>query len=137
MKRTNTPVVPAERRDPYAVSSRFGTVSDGVRHNQRPGLWVPAFAGTTHTRMACAVLASRHYRPLNLPKADTVAIALAPAAHDQRIAVFEKRPLDAAGKLGRLGTVPADLQQAAALVFFRAGDGAAAQEIADIHGAAA
>ena len=115
MKRTNTPVVPAERRDPYAVSSRFGIVADTVSHNQRPGLWVPAFAGTTHTRMACAVLASRHYRPLNLPKADTVAIALAPAAHDQRIAVFEKRPDDTARQLNRLGAVPADFKQAAAL----------------------
>ena len=125
MKRTNTPVVPAERRDPYAVSSRFGIVADTVSHNQRPGLWVPAFAGTTHTRMACAVLASRHYRPLNLPKADTVAIALAPAAHDQRIAVFEKCPDGAARQFNRLGAVPADFKQAAALVLVRTADGAA------------
>src|SRR5258707_5731293 len=38
---------PGERRDPYAVSSRLRTVSDTFSHKQRPGLWVPAFAGTT------------------------------------------------------------------------------------------
>ena len=52
------------------------------------------------------------------------------------VAVFEERALDAAVELDRLGAVPADLQQAAALVLLGAGDGAAAQEIADIHGAA-
>jgi len=68
VKRTNTPVVPAERRDPYAVSSRFGIVADPFSHNQRPGLWVPAFRRDDAYPYACAVLASRHYRPLNLPK---------------------------------------------------------------------
>jgi hypothetical protein len=35
------------RGDPYAADSRFGTVVDALRHHQRQGLWVPAFAGTT------------------------------------------------------------------------------------------
>ena len=39
------------------------------------------------------IIARRHNRPLDLAKADAVAIALAPAAHDQQIAVFEKRRL--------------------------------------------
>src|ERR1700694_725833 len=38
---------PGERRDPYAVSSRFGTVADAFRNHERRGLWVPAFAPTT------------------------------------------------------------------------------------------
>jgi len=104
----------------------FWQCADTVRHNQRPGLWVPAFAGTTHTHIACVVLASPQDRPLNLPKADAVAVALAPAAYDQRIAVFEKCPDDAARQLDRLGAVPADFKQAAALVLVRAADGAAA-----------
>ena len=40
-------VVPALRRDPYAVCSRLGSVADAFLHNPRQGLWVPAFAGTT------------------------------------------------------------------------------------------
>ena len=75
-------------------------------------------------------------RPLDLAKADAITVALAPAAHHEQIAVFEERPLDAAGQFDRLGAVPADLQQTAALIFLRAGDRAAPQEIADIHGAA-
>src|SRR3979490_933230 len=86
--------------------------------------------------LAMTELHGRHYRPLNLAKADTVAIALAPAAHDQRIAVFEKCPDDAARQLNRLGAVPADFKQAAALGLVRAADGATPKEIADIHGAA-
>ena len=39
----------------------------------------------------------RHDRPLDLAEADAVAVALAPAAHHQRIAVFEERALHAAG----------------------------------------
>src|SRR5712672_232658 len=38
---------PGERRDPYAVASRFKTVADAIRSKQRMWLWVPAFAGTT------------------------------------------------------------------------------------------
>src|SRR4051812_43800852 len=78
----------------------------------------------------------RENRPLDLAEPNAITVALAPAAHHQRIAVFEKGALDAAGQLNRLGAVPADFQKAAALVLFRAGDGATAQEIADVHGAA-
>src|SRR6476646_7433108 len=78
----------------------------------------------------------RQNRPLDLAKADAVAVALAPAAHDKRVAVFEECPFHAAGQLHGLGAVPADFKQAAALVLFRTRDGAGAQEIADIHGAA-
>src|SRR5882757_8106624 len=81
-------------------------------------------------------LLGRDDRPLDLAKTDAVAVALAPAAHHQRIAVFEEGAFDAAGEFKRLGAVPADLKQTAALMLFRAGDRATAEEIADIHGAA-
>src|SRR4051812_11702965 len=45
-------------------------------------------------------------RPLDLAEPDTVTVALAPTAHHERVAVFEKRALDAAWKLQRLGAVP-------------------------------
>jgi hypothetical protein len=38
---------PGVRQDPYAEESRFGTGVDALCNNQRQGLWVPAFAGTT------------------------------------------------------------------------------------------
>ena len=38
-----------ERRDPYAVPSRSGNLSDNFSNNRPPGLWVPAFAGTTRS----------------------------------------------------------------------------------------
>ena len=38
---------PGERRDPYAVTSRLGDDAETFCNNERPGLWVPAFAGTT------------------------------------------------------------------------------------------
>src|SRR6266702_6562557 len=61
-------------------------------------------------------LARRRNRALDFAKADAIAIALATAAPHERIAVFEERPLDAAGQFERFGAVPADLQEAAALV---------------------
>jgi hypothetical protein len=33
--------------DPYAVSYRLSTWVDALLYQQRQGLWVPAFAGTT------------------------------------------------------------------------------------------
>src|SRR5450755_4841651 len=68
----------------------------------------------------------RQNRALDFTKTDAVAVALAPAAHDERIAVFQKCPLDAAGKFDRLSAVPADFKQAAALVLLRTADGAGA-----------
>src|SRR6266704_5303731 len=41
-------------------------------------------------------LARRRDRALDFTKPDAVAVALAPAAHHERIAVFEERTLDAA-----------------------------------------
>src|SRR5260221_673532 len=38
---------PGERRDPYAVYSRFGTRGVAFRNHEGRWLWVPAFAGTT------------------------------------------------------------------------------------------
>src|SRR5712664_587349 len=38
---------PGERRDPYAVSSRFRSVAEAFSKQRCQGLWVPAFAGTT------------------------------------------------------------------------------------------
>jgi hypothetical protein len=38
---------PGERRDPYAVSSLYGIGADTLCKEQRQGLWIPAFAGTT------------------------------------------------------------------------------------------
>src|SRR6266481_9583178 len=92
-----------------------------------PGLVLAHHPGMTNSYC-------RRNRALDLAEADAVAVALAPAAHDKRVAVFEKSSLDTAGQFQRLGSVPADLQQAAALVLFRTGDGAASQEIAAIHG---
>src|SRR5882672_552176 len=83
-----------------------------------------------------AGLASRQNRTLDLAEADAIAITLAPAAHDKRIAIFEKRPDDAAGQLDWFCAVPADLQKTATLLLVGARDGATPQEIADIHGAA-
>src|SRR5262249_3893027 len=75
-------------------------------------------------------------RPLDLAEADAIAVALAPPAHDEAVAVFQEGALGAAGQFDRLGTVPGNLQQAAALVLLGAGDRAGAEEITDIHGAA-
>src|SRR5262245_12394160 len=61
---------------------------------------------------------------LDLAEADAIAVALAPAAHDEGIAVFQERALDAARQVDRLGAVPADLQQTAALVLLGTGNGA-------------
>jgi hypothetical protein len=38
---------PGEGRDPYVVSSRFGTGAEAFCYHEGQGLWVPAFAGTT------------------------------------------------------------------------------------------
>jgi hypothetical protein len=43
---------PCERRDPYAAASRFGRMVATFHFNRRPGLWVPAFAGTTTSYVA-------------------------------------------------------------------------------------
>ena len=48
----------------------------------------------------------RNDRPLDLTKADAIAIALTPAVKAEGVAVFEKRPLDIAGQFNRLGAVP-------------------------------
>src|SRR6202022_3810063 len=65
---------------------------------------------------------SRQNCAFDFAKADPIAVALAPAAHRERIAVFEKRPDNAARQLDRLPAVPADFQKAAALVLVRAAD---------------
>src|SRR5579872_585527 len=78
----------------------------------------------------------RHDRALNLTKANAISIALAPAAHRYRIAVFQKRPCDSACQLRGLRAVPGNLKQTAALTLFGSGNRAGAREIADIHGAA-
>src|SRR5260221_3619892 len=38
---------PGERRDPYAATSRWCDMAADFCGNERQGLWVPAFAGTT------------------------------------------------------------------------------------------
>src|SRR5690348_16371037 len=86
---------------------------------------------------AYSLSSRRKNRSFHLAEADAIAVALAPAAHHERVAVFKERALDAGGELHRLGAFPADLQQAAALMLLRTGDRATAQEVADIHGAAA
>ena len=52
----------------------------------------------------------RQDRAFDFAEADAIAIALAPAAHHERIAVFEKRPLDAISQSYRLGAIPADFK---------------------------
>src|SRR6185437_2761667 len=79
----------------------------------------------------------RHNRAFHLAETDAVAVALAPAAHHERIAVLQERALDAAVEPDRLGAVPTDLQEATALMLLGTRDGAAPQEIADVHRAAA
>src|SRR5258708_32574425 len=59
----------------------------------------------------------RRDRALDLAKPNAVAVALAPAAHDKRIAIFRERPLDAAGQFDRLGVGPGGFVRAAALIF--------------------
>ena len=46
---------PRESEDPYAATSRFGTLANGFCANGLPGLWVPAFAGTTRVESASHV----------------------------------------------------------------------------------
>ena len=74
--------------------------------------------------------------PSTSPKSHAIAVTLAPAAHHERIAVLEKCALDSAREVQRLGAVPVDFQQTPALMLFWTADGAAPQEIPDIHGAA-
>ncbi len=50
-------------------------------------------------------------RPLDFSEADAIAVALTPAAHDKRIAVFQEGTRDGRRELDRLGAVPADLQR--------------------------
>src|SRR3974390_619631 len=88
---------------------------------------------TSHRKRGERLSFRRPDRAFNLAEA----AALAPAAHRKRIAGLEERALHPAAEFNRLAAVPAYLQEAAALVLFRAGYGAGAQEIADIHGAAA
>ena len=45
----------------------------------------------------------RDDRTFDFTKADAVAVALAPAAHDKRVAVLEERARHAVGELDRLG----------------------------------
>src|SRR3954451_20684693 len=56
---------PREGGDPYAVSSRFGTVAEAFCNDECQGLWVPACGGTTSqstfagTGFSVAVFATR------------------------------------------------------------------------------
>src|SRR5450631_1712602 len=43
---------PRASGDPYAAASRLGALSNGFGFNRRPGLWVPAFAGTTRASIS-------------------------------------------------------------------------------------
>src|SRR5450631_4174956 len=65
-------------------------------------------------------LSRRRNRALDLAKADAVTLALAPAMEAEGIAVLKKGPLDTGRQFQRLGAVPGDLQQAAALIPFGA-----------------
>src|ERR1700704_4616678 len=124
------------------LTSFRGDAKHRTRNLEIPGLVLAHHPGMTESDCSLSLLAMtaeslrRQYRAFDCAEADAVAVALAPAAQGKRIAVFEKRPDDAVRELDRLGTVPADLQEAATLVFLRAADGAAPQEVADIHGAA-
>jgi hypothetical protein len=85
---------PREGGDPYAVCSRFGNVADAFLHNPRPGLWVPAFAGTTWMgdRDSHTPAFSRHtapelcksFRPEKREGAGKTGCALHPRSHVQR-----------------------------------------------------
>src|SRR5215218_4016540 len=102
------------------------------------GTSLRSFAHPTDPRDDDRALSPRRQnRPLDLAEADAVTVALAPATHHERVAIFKKRPFHTCSQFDRLGAVPADFEQAAALILFRPRDRAAPQEIADIHGAAA
>src|ERR1700689_2867677 len=90
-------------------------------------LEIPGLVLTHHPGMT--ELVRQQNRSLHLAEADTIAIALAPAAHGKRIAVFEKRPRDTACNFGWLGAIPGNLKQAAALAFLRSRDRAGAEQI--------
>src|SRR3954453_11464699 len=47
---------PRESGDPYAVSPVWGTACKQLRRN---GVWVPAFAGTTHSVLLCKLNSRR------------------------------------------------------------------------------
>src|SRR6266481_2620198 len=121
------PVIARERNrrsNPVLVSATLECLSEPVIGRR--------FAPTRWLAMTEKSL-RRQNRALDRTEADAIAVALAPAAHHERIAVFQERAPGPALQLDRLGAIPADLQQAAALMFLRPGDGAGAQEIADIH----
>src|SRR4051812_41855534 len=88
-----------------AVHRRAGMVTN--RHAR----YGPASAA--HRKSAAlrpGTLPRRHDGALDFAEADAKTVALAPAAHQKRIAVLQKRPLLAARQIDRLGAVPADLQ---------------------------
>src|SRR5262245_41616255 len=85
----------------------------------------PIRAGSASRTGEAILSLRRKNRTLDLAKPDAIAIALAPAAHHERIAVFEERALDATSKLDGLGAVPADFKQTAALALLGTGDRAA------------
>src|ERR1700742_562656 len=62
---------------------------------------IRAFAHPTRNQ-----LLRRQNRPLDLAEADAVTVALAPAAHRERVAIFQERALDTAVELHRLRAVP-------------------------------
>src|SRR3954464_6391666 len=85
---------PREGGDPYAVWSRLGSGAEAFRNNRRRGLWVPAFAGTTH------VVAARASSP-SLPRRDDLDLVagfkprLRPAAARQHVEIQRDRKMRA------------------------------------------
>src|SRR5579883_857419 len=73
-----------------------------VRQHQTRNLEIPGSILCT-PRKDCL---GRRDRALDLTKADAISIALAPAAHRYRIAIFQKRPLDAVRQFEGLAAVP-------------------------------
>src|SRR5260370_5941412 len=124
-------VPPDERRAPSTVIARSPCDEAIPFSAQKLDCFVASPHPTTERksfrRQNCA---------LDLAKTNAKTVALAPAAHDERIAVFEERALDAARELKRLGAFPADCQKTPALAVHRPSDAAGPHEIPDIHGAA-
>src|SRR5215207_7655137 len=104
------PYEPATTRGPFRCQNLSPPSLRGAKRRSNPRLskridGLLRFARNDGERASLR----RQNRPLDLAKTDAVAVALAPAAHDERIAVFKERALDAGSEFDRLGAVPAYL----------------------------
>src|SRR5690348_2962340 len=87
-------------------------------------------AAAPRARMLYALAACRQYQAAHLAKADSVVVALAPAAHHDFVAVFEEGTGRAAFERERSLSIPGELEQASPRIRRRSADRARCHEIA-------